>query len=94
MLLVVACIYPEYRHLDPNNPGLAENDAYPAAPDSKYGWEKLFSERLYLAYARNHCLVSVRKEVESDESDVIQVWRPGSGGAADVDMREPPQIQS
>jgi GDP-D-mannose 3', 5'-epimerase len=49
-----ACIYPEYRQLDPNNPGLAESDAYPATPDSEYGWEKLFSERLYLAYARNH----------------------------------------
>ena len=49
-----ACIYPEYRQLDSNNPGLAESDAYPAAPDSEYGWEKLFSERLYLAYARNH----------------------------------------
>jgi GDP-D-mannose 3', 5'-epimerase len=50
-----ACIYPEYRQIDPNNPGLAENDTYPAAPDSEYGWEKLFSERLYLAYARNYC---------------------------------------
>ncbi len=49
-----ACIYPEHRQLRPNNPGLAESDAYPAAPDSDYGWEKLFSERLYLAYARNH----------------------------------------
>jgi GDP-D-mannose 3',5'-epimerase len=49
-----ACIYPEHRQLDPNNPGLAESDAYPAAPDSEYGWEKLFSERLYMAYARNH----------------------------------------
>jgi GDP-D-mannose 3', 5'-epimerase len=49
-----ACIYPEYRQLDSNNPGLAESDAYPATPDSEYGWEKLFSERLYLAYARNH----------------------------------------
>jgi nucleoside-diphosphate-sugar epimerase len=49
-----ACIYPEHRQLDPNNPGLAEADAYPAAPDSEYGWEKLFSERLYAAYARNH----------------------------------------
>lgn len=49
-----ACIYPEYRQLDSNNPGLAESDAYPAAPDSEYGWEKLFSERLYLSYARNH----------------------------------------
>jgi nucleoside-diphosphate-sugar epimerase len=49
-----ACIYPEHRQTDPNIPGLAEVDAYPAAPDSDYGWEKLFSERLYLAYARNH----------------------------------------
>ena len=49
-----ACIYPEHRQLDPDNPGLAESDAYPAAPDSEYGWEKLFSERLYGAYARNH----------------------------------------
>ncbi len=49
-----ACIYPEHIQRDPNNPGLAEPDAYPAAPDSEYGWEKLFSERLYNAYARNH----------------------------------------
>lgn len=49
-----ACIYPEHRQTDPGNPGLAEADAYPAAPDSEYGWEKLFSERLYMAYARNH----------------------------------------
>jgi len=49
-----ACVYPEHIQLDPNNPGLCESDAYPAAPDSEYGWEKLFSERLYLAYARNH----------------------------------------
>lgn len=49
-----ACIYPEHRQTSPDNPGLAESDAYPAAPDSEYGWEKLFSERLYLAYARNH----------------------------------------
>lgn len=52
-----ACIYPEQIQRDPNNPGLAESDAYPAAPDSEYGWEKLFSERLYLSYARNHGLV-------------------------------------
>lgn len=49
-----ACIYPEHRQLDPNVTALAEADAYPAAPDSEYGWEKLFSERLYMAYARNH----------------------------------------
>ncbi len=49
-----ACIYPEYNQRDPTNPQCAEDSAYPAAPDSEYGWEKLFSERLYLAYARNY----------------------------------------
>jgi GDP-D-mannose 3',5'-epimerase len=49
-----ACIYPEYNQMDPDNPNCAEDSAYPAAPDSEYGWEKLFSERLYLAYLRNH----------------------------------------
>ena len=49
-----ACIYPEYAQEETDNPGLKENDAYPAAPDSEYGWEKLFSERLYLSYNRNH----------------------------------------
>jgi GDP-D-mannose 3', 5'-epimerase len=48
-----ACAYPEYNQLDPNNPKCTEESAYPAAPDSEYGWEKLFSERLYLAYKRN-----------------------------------------
>jgi nucleoside-diphosphate-sugar epimerase len=49
-----ACMYPEYNQLDPLNPKCSEDSAYPAAPDSEYGWEKLFSERLYLAYARNY----------------------------------------
>ena len=49
-----ACIYPEDIQKEPNNPGLKETDAYPAAPDSEYGWEKLFSERMYMAYARNY----------------------------------------
>ncbi len=49
-----ACMYPEYNQLDPDNPKCSEESAYPAAPDSEYGWEKLFSERLYLAYQRNH----------------------------------------
>ena len=48
-----ACIYPEYNQMDPDNPKCSEDSAYPAAPDSEYGWEKLFSERLYLSYARN-----------------------------------------
>jgi len=51
-----ACIYPEYNQLDPDNPKCSEDSAYPAAPDSEYGWEKLFSERLYLAYKRNYGL--------------------------------------
>jgi GDP-D-mannose 3', 5'-epimerase len=49
-----ACIYPEHNQLDQDNPNCSEDSAYPANPDSEYGWEKLFSERLYLAYARNH----------------------------------------
>lgn len=49
-----ACIYPEFNQLDPSNPSCIEHTAYPAQPDSEYGWEKLFSERLYLSYARNH----------------------------------------
>lgn len=49
-----ACVYPEHNQRDPDNPNCAEDSAYPAAPDSEYGWEKLFSERLYLAYGRNH----------------------------------------
>ena len=49
-----ACIYPEYNQRDPNNPKCSEESAYPAAPDSEYGWEKLFSERLYGAYMRNY----------------------------------------
>jgi len=49
-----ACIYPEHNQLDPDNPNCEEASAYPANPDSEYGWEKLFSERLYLAYARNY----------------------------------------
>jgi nucleoside-diphosphate-sugar epimerase len=54
-----ACIYPAYNQTDPESPKCSEDSAYPAAPDSEYGWEKLFSERLYLSYYRNHGL-SVR----------------------------------
>src|ERR1700736_2103494 len=49
-----ACMYPEHNQLDPNAPVTRESSAYPANPDSEYGWEKLFSERLYLAFGRNH----------------------------------------
>jgi nucleoside-diphosphate-sugar epimerase len=51
-----ACMYPAYNQDDPDNPNCAEDSAYPAAPDSEYGWEKLFSERLYLAYQRNYAI--------------------------------------
>jgi GDP-D-mannose 3', 5'-epimerase len=51
-----ACIYPEYNQIEPDNPNCAEDSAYPAQPDSEYGWEKLFSERLYLAYNRNKAM--------------------------------------
>ena len=49
-----ACMYPEHNQVDPNNPDCRESSAYPANPDSEYGWEKLFSERLYLSYHRNY----------------------------------------
>ena len=49
-----ACIYPEYNQLEPDKPNCAEDSVYPAEPDSDYGWEKLFSERMYLAFHRNY----------------------------------------
>jgi nucleoside-diphosphate-sugar epimerase len=49
-------MYPEHNQLDPDNPDCREESAYPANPDSEYGWEKLFSERLYLSYSRNHSI--------------------------------------
>ena len=51
-----ACIYPEHNQLDPTNPNCVESSAYPANPDSEYGWEKLFSERMFLAFAKNYGL--------------------------------------
>ena len=52
-----ACMYPEHNQMDPDNPKCSEDSAYPAAPDSEYGWEKLFSERLFFAYQRNYKMV-------------------------------------
>jgi GDP-D-mannose 3',5'-epimerase len=51
-----ACMYPEHNQLDPDNPNCEESSAYPANPDSEYGWEKLFSERLFMSYNRNYGL--------------------------------------
>jgi len=48
-----ACMYPEHNQLDPDNPNCVEDSAYPASPDSEYGWEKLFSERMFLAFMKN-----------------------------------------
>ncbi len=49
-----ACVYPEFNQLDPDNPTCVEDSVYPAQPDSEYGWEKLFSERLYFSFMRNY----------------------------------------
>ena len=71
-----ACIYPEHNQLDPDNPNCAEASAYPADPDSEYGWEKLFSERLYLAYNRNHgmeCRIARYHNIFGPEG----TWRGG-----------------
>jgi nucleoside-diphosphate-sugar epimerase len=54
-----ACVYPEYNQMDPNNPKCSEDSVYPAEPDSEYGWEKLFSERIYLTYGRT-CNMTVK----------------------------------
>ena len=69
-----ACIYPEHNQLDPNNPICAEHTAYPANPDSEYGWEKLFSERLYFAYNRNYnmnCCVARYHNIFGEEGTYI-----------------------
>lgn len=71
-----ACIYPAYNQEDPDNPDCAEASAYPAAPDSEYGWEKLFSERLYLAYARNHGM-QVRIARYHNVFGPLGTWRGG-----------------
>jgi len=52
-----ACIYPKYNQMDPDNPKCSEDSAYPAIPDSEYGWEKLFSEHLYMSYAKNYGMI-------------------------------------
>ena len=51
-----ACVYPEFNQIDPQNPNCSEESVYPAFPDSEYGWEKLYAERLYMTYAKNHGL--------------------------------------
>ena len=72
-----ACIYPEYNQLDPDNPKCSEESAYPAAPDSEYGWEKLFSERLYLSYMRNHGRCRSASPASTTSSEPEGTWRGG-----------------
>ena len=71
-----ACVYPKHNQENPNKPNCVEDSAYPASPDSEYGWEKLFSERLYLAYNRNHkmeCRVGRYHNIFGPEG----TWRGG-----------------
>jgi nucleoside-diphosphate-sugar epimerase len=82
-----ACMYPAYNQEDPDNPKLAENTAYPAAPDSEYGWEKLFSERLYLAFARNFGL-EVRVARFHNIFGPEGTWRGGKEKAPAALMRK------
>lgn len=71
-----ACIYPAYNQLDPDNPKCSEESAYPAEPDSEYGWEKIFSERMYMAYHRNYGL-NVRVARFHNIFGPLGTWRGG-----------------
>jgi GDP-D-mannose 3',5'-epimerase len=71
-----ACVYPEYNQMDPENPNCEEGSVYPAQPDSEYGWEKLFSERLYLSYAKNHG-VDIRIARFHNIFGPLGTWRGG-----------------
>ena len=71
-----ACMYPAYNQEDPDNPKCSEDSAYPAAPDSEYGWEKLFSERLYMAYNRN-CGLEVHIARFHNIFGPLGTWRGG-----------------
>jgi nucleoside-diphosphate-sugar epimerase len=71
-----ACMYPEHNQLDPNNPNCEESSAYPANPDSEYGWEKLFSERLFLSFYRNYGL-NVRIARFHNIFGPMGTWRGG-----------------
>jgi nucleoside-diphosphate-sugar epimerase len=88
-----ACVYPEYNQSDPDNPRCSEDSTYPAAPDSEYGWEKLFSERLYLAYNRNYgmrCRVARYHNIFGPEG----TWEGGKEKAPAAVCRKVAQAQS
>jgi GDP-D-mannose 3',5'-epimerase len=88
-----ACMYPAYNQEDPDNPNCEESSAYPAAPDSEYGWEKLFSERLYLSYNRNHgmtCRVARYHNIYGPEG----TWQGGKEKAPAAICRKVAQARS
>lgn len=88
-----ACIYPEYNQLDPARPNCSEDSAYPAAPDSEYGWEKLFSERLYFSYMRNYG-VEVRVARFHNIFGPEGAWRDGREKAPAAVCRKVAEAQS
>jgi GDP-D-mannose 3',5'-epimerase len=88
-----ACIYPEHNQLDPNNPNCEESSAYPANPDSEYGWEKLFSERLYFAYNRNYSL-DVRVARFHNIFGPQGTWKGGKEKAPAAMCRKASELQS
>jgi GDP-D-mannose 3',5'-epimerase len=88
-----ACIYPERNQIDPSNPNCSENSAYPADPDSEYGWEKLFSERLYLAFSRNYN-IPVRIARYHNIFGPEGTWRGGKEKAPAAICRKVAQVES
>jgi len=88
-----ACMYPEHNQLDPNNPNCEESSAYPANPDSEYGWEKLFSERLFLAYNRNYGL-DVRVARFHNIFGPQGTWKGGKEKAPAAMCRKVAELQS
>ena len=78
-------MYPAYNQEDPTNPLCSEDSAYPAAPDSEYGWEKLFSERLYLAYRRNYGVKTFIARYHNIFGPSRHMdWRQGEGTGGDL----------
>ena len=88
-----ACMYPEHNQLDPNNPNCEESSAYPANPDSEYGWEKLFSERLFLAFNRNYGL-DVRVARFHNIFGPYGTWKDGKEKAPAAMCRKASELQS
>ena len=88
-----ACMYPEHNQLDPKNPNCEESSAYPANPDSEYGWEKLFSERLFLAYNRNYGL-NVRIARFHNIFGPQGTWKGGKEKAPAAMCRKAAELQS